>query len=504
MLTFALGVSLASSAAGAVVGTASAALAGPRGWREMRWISAAAWTASAFAACSALPLISASPSVAIAATGCQYALASLHVLAWLLGAAAPLRLRKRTLWGWSALILSLALCVAIPGLAFREPIHTRTVAWLGSVYRDPTPTLLANFAAALLVALLASLSVLHLRAWRRGVRHTAASGVALGLLAALGAQDALAIAGVVDSPDLLAPGALAPVVVIASLLTSRFVADARGLARLRERLQRRIQARTRVLALSRDALRRIDGLAELGRLASRAAHEVNNPAACVMANLSYAAEQLAREDAPVPDVVAALKDTQEALQRLRVLAGRLSDSGGAEPKPPRRVPLAEVVADAVALAGGQSRDVVRIEVDVDRALTAAGDPAILCRALVELISNAVRAAAARPAGSVVIRAKRDHARVSLRIVDDGGGMDEVVLRRLGEPFFTTRPFESSGLGVAVGRALIRSLGGRLRIESARGAGTTAILDLPATPRAARQTIPEQPSGQEEAGTWSAP
>jgi signal transduction histidine kinase len=206
----------------------------------------------------------------------------------------------------------------------------------------------------------------------------------------------------------------------------------------------------------------------------------------------------------VPDVVAALKDTQEALQRLRVLAGRLSDSGGAEPKPPRRVPLAEVVADAVALAGGQSRDVVRIEVDVDRALTAAGDPAILCRALVELISNAVRAAAARPAGSVVIRAKRDHARVSLRIVDDGGGMDEVVLRRLGEPFFTTRPFESSGLGVAVGRALIRSLGGRLRIESARGAGTTAILDLPATPRAARQTIPEQPSGQEEAGTWSAP
>ncbi|HSN14623.1 MAG TPA: hypothetical protein VLT61_08320, partial [Anaeromyxobacteraceae bacterium] len=287
-------MSLASSAAGAVVGMASAALAGPPGWREMRWISAAAWTASAFAACAAFPLISASPSVVIAATGCQYTLASLHVLAWLIGSARLLRLRRRTLRVWVALLLPLALAVAIPGLAFREPIHSRTVAWLGSVYRDPTPTLLANVAGALLATLLASLAVLHVRAWRRGVRHAAASGVALGLLAVAGAHDALGVAGVVDSPDLLAPGALVPVVVVAWLLTSRFVADARGLARLRERLQRRIRAHTRVLALSRDALRRIDALAPLGRLASRAAHEVNNPAACVMANVTYASEQLAR------------------------------------------------------------------------------------------------------------------------------------------------------------------------------------------------------------------
>jgi signal transduction histidine kinase len=58
-------------------------------------------------------------------------------------------------------------------------------------------------------------------------------------------------------------------------------------------------------------------------------------------------------------------------------------------------------------------------------------------------------------------------------------MDPAVLRRLGEPFFTTRPFESPGLGVATARALAATLDAELTFESAPGEGTRATLELPA-------------------------
>lgn len=478
-MSIAVVLALASAAAGAVVGMTSSALSGSPGWRELRWISLAAWTASAFAICSVVSLLTSSPRIVIVATGLQFALAALHVVAWLLHSAPLLGLSSRGVRLSLALLLPLALLLAIPGLAFSEPIRFRTVAWLGSVYRDPSPTAFAHAASAVLVAVMLVLAALHLGAWRRGVARARVSAFAIIFLSVAGAQDSLAMAGWIDTPDLLAPSALIPVVAVAWLIASRFVSDARGLARLRVRLQRRIRARTRVLALSRDALHRTDALAAIGLLARRAAHEVNNPAASVTANLAYASEQLASGSLQ-GETGSALADARDSLRRLHALAVRLSDAGGAEAEAPRRVPLALAVRDAVAMARAHEGSDVRVDVDVDAALATEGDRALLCRAIENLVGNGLRAAAAaHPAGSVSIRATRSGDWILLRIDDTGHGMDELVMRRLGEPFFTTRPFERQGLGVAVARALIRSLGGRLRFVSERGAGTSAIVELPA-------------------------
>jgi CheY-like chemotaxis protein len=57
-------------------------------------------------------------------------------------------------------------------------------------------------------------------------------------------------------------------------------------------------------------------------------------------------------------------------------------------------------------------------------------------------------------------------------------MEPEVLRRVFEPFFTTKPFGSgTGLGLAVSRGLVMSLGGDLRLESTVGVGTRASIDL---------------------------
>jgi CheY-like chemotaxis protein len=86
------------------------------------------------------------------------------------------------------------------------------------------------------------------------------------------------------------------------------------------------------------------------------------------------------------------------------------------------------------------------------------------------------------------------------VEDNGAGIEPDVLRRVFEPFFTTKPFGSgTGLGLAVSRGLVVSLGGDLRLESQPGQGTRALVELARAdapvrdeprPALARQTGPK--------------
>lgn len=64
--------------------------------------------------------------------------------------------------------------------------------------------------------------------------------------------------------------------------------------------------------------------------------------------------------------------------------------------------------------------------------------------------------------------------------DEGVGMDASVMERAFDPFFSTKARgKSTGLGLALVHSIITSFGGRVRIESTLGKGTSIILDVPA-------------------------
>jgi signal transduction histidine kinase len=67
--------------------------------------------------------------------------------------------------------------------------------------------------------------------------------------------------------------------------------------------------------------------------------------------------------------------------------------------------------------------------------------------------------------------------LELQVRDDGVGMPPEVLNRAGTPFFTTRT-DGTGLGLAQCQRLIGTAGGRFRIESEPGVGTTVTIVLP--------------------------
>ena len=94
-------------------------------------------------------------------------------------------------------------------------------------------------------------------------------------------------------------------------------------------------------------------------------------------------------------------------------------------------------------------------------------------------------------GSITIQAaaQPDKGELTLKIMDDGCGMNEEVKRRSIEPFFTTRDRPNqvggvgSGIGLSLALATIERIGGQLEIASQPGKGTTITLNLPVADQA---------------------
>jgi signal transduction histidine kinase len=103
----------------------------------------------------------------------------------------------------------------------------------------------------------------------------------------------------------------------------------------------------------------------------------------------------------------------------------------------------------------------------------------LTQVLINVIANGAQAVAARgvPNGKISINARPEEGMLELQVRDDGIGMAPDVLSRAGTPFFTTRN-EGTGLGLAQCQRLIGTAGGRFKIESEPGKGTTVTIILP--------------------------
>lgn len=98
------------------------------------------------------------------------------------------------------------------------------------------------------------------------------------------------------------------------------------------------------------------------------------------------------------------------------------------------------------------------------------------RVLWNLVMNAIEAMSSQ-GGTVTLRGRAGRpGSVDLSVVDDGPGMDEELLARIQEPFFTTKS-NGTGLGLALVRSLVWQNDGALYIASQPGQGTEVRLEL---------------------------
>jgi two-component system NtrC family sensor kinase len=233
-------------------------------------------------------------------------------------------------------------------------------------------------------------------------------------------------------------------------------------------------------------LTQAEKLSSIGLLAAGVAHEVNTPLAVISSYAQMLGKQLRADEATHARLQPVLeKITQQTFRASEIVNGLLNFSrmGSVDFG---RVDVNAMVRDTVLLLEHQMRSggvAVQFE-PTDGLPMVAGNRGKLQQVLVNLVLNAKDALQDKGSGTVRILTGRTSKGIELRVEDDGMGMAKDTLRKIYDPFFTTKSNpkagqrKGTGLGLAVTYGIVQEHGGTIEVSSTVGEGTVFRLELP--------------------------
>jgi len=214
-------------------------------------------------------------------------------------------------------------------------------------------------------------------------------------------------------------------------------------------------------------------LAQLGRLLSDMAHEVNNPLMIISGRAEFALIEGVKDEKTKDTLNTILEQcffAKDIIQRLL----KYSRLGKVEKKTLDVRNTLELISSILEHHFRMSN--IKLEQEIPPGLpNVRGNE----KQLQEVFMNIMRNSAdAMPEGGVItIKAGREGDYVRIDFSDTGEGMTENILQNIFEPFFTTKQ-QGTGLGLAVSHTIIQEHGGQLKYQSEIGRGTTATVLLP--------------------------
>jgi signal transduction histidine kinase len=242
-------------------------------------------------------------------------------------------------------------------------------------------------------------------------------------------------------------------------------------------------------------------MADLARAIS---HDVKNAIGAILPLAQQAREEL---QAGTFDRAVLAQDLQQIEQSAqicqRIFDGmlQLARSGV---RPPERASLARILHGSVGILGSRVRRLgVTLELRIPDGLpdVNAGHGG-LEQLFLNLLTNALDA---MPAGGRLRVTARvlPGARIEVKVADTGAGIPAEQLKRIHEPFYTTKD-EGFGLGLAICRSILWENGGDMRVESAPGRGTSVTVTLVSAPPAGVPTAAARPPAKTAPAGAAAP
>jgi PAS domain S-box-containing protein len=224
-------------------------------------------------------------------------------------------------------------------------------------------------------------------------------------------------------------------------------------------------------------LAQADKLSSIGLLAAGVAHEINTPLAVISSYAQMLAKQL-RGDARLSPVLD--KITQQSFRAAEIANGLLNFSRTSTTEF-RSTDLNQVVRDTLSLLEHQFKTAqILVELELaDELPPIHGNPGKLQQVFLNLLLNAKDA---MPGGGRLRIATLVNSHVEAVITDSGSGIAPEHLKRIYDPFFTTKNLpgdrRGTGLGLSVSYGIIQEHAGKIHVESVIGAGTTFHLEFP--------------------------
>ena len=236
-------------------------------------------------------------------------------------------------------------------------------------------------------------------------------------------------------------------------------------------------------------------MAAVGQLVSGVAHELNNPLTSI-AGLS----ELLLEQAETPVRSREhLRVIHEQAERAGKIVRNLLTFARQGPAELASVDLNDVAQRTVLLIGYELR--LR-EIGLSTELAAhlpliRGDRYQLQQVVVNLLTNAVQAVSANPAGrprQVMLRTRLDGQQVVLEVEDTGSGVPDELVSQIFAPFFSTKdPGQGTGLGLSLSYNILERHRGTLTVNRGAAGGALFVMSLPSARPSGAASQPAAPS-----------
>jgi two-component system NtrC family sensor kinase len=223
-------------------------------------------------------------------------------------------------------------------------------------------------------------------------------------------------------------------------------------------------------------------MASLGRLAAGVAHEINNPLAIVneKAGLIMDLFTIKKEYADNPKLMGLVNSVLSSVERCATITRRLLNFARHVDVSIEPMNLKEVIQDVLGFLGKEAeyRSIaisVKVPDDIPQLVS---DRGRLQEILLNIFNNAF--AALSDGGRLdIVAGREDKDFISLTVTDNGCGISESDIKRVFEPFFSTKSKKGgTGLGLSITYGLVQEIGGNIRVESEEGKGTSFTIRLP--------------------------
>ena len=222
-------------------------------------------------------------------------------------------------------------------------------------------------------------------------------------------------------------------------------------------------------------LRRRERLAALGEMAAGVAHEIRNP----LGGIQLFASLLEKDVDDRPDAVRLVRRIKQGVGALEGIVSDILEFGRQSEPVLSAVDLASVLRESIDLARSRST-VNNVEMRLDVAETCrviTTDPALLQRAVLNLLLNAIDATVAGGGVEVIVTGTVSGDRIVLSVADSGAGVPADLMDRIFNPFFTTKD-RGTGLGLAIVHQIAEALGGNVQAANRRQGGAVFAISLP--------------------------
>ncbi|HEX6923604.1 MAG TPA: PAS domain S-box protein [Bacillales bacterium] len=230
---------------------------------------------------------------------------------------------------------------------------------------------------------------------------------------------------------------------------------------------------------AQELLSKAEKLNVVGELAAGIAHEIRNPLTSLKGFVQLLRPSLSEKKAYTDVMLSELERIEQIVTELLLLAK------------PQTVQFEEKnlveLLDHVRILLNTKAIMSNIDISLDyqcKRTCIYCEENQLKQVLINLLKNAIEAMPS--GGEIQMEAECiDEDNVRIRVIDQGCGIPEDKLTKLGEPFYTTKE-QGTGLGLMISWKIIREHGGKMEFQSRENEGTTAVITLPVSQKAPKE------------------